>query len=110
MKKDLNRINQINPETDREGKIKKFLVFILMHEKFLDEADKDANDDLLSFIECSIKDIGYNYIGYKCLGDKEDQALFTRSTDLPLTNPHNQNDITYNEALGFLNKYNLMPA
>lgn len=96
---DTTRIKNLEVETERELEVKAFLLHHLVTDKvWLSDADCGSNDDLLSWVECSIKPFN----------DESEEELRASQTSPLLCTPNNQS-ITYNECLDFFKKYNLMP-
>lgn len=89
--KDKERVEGITPKNDLEIRVKDFLLAQFSNEEndmWLKDADKEANDDLLSYIEN--------------LADAEEKI---GSDDYRLRGT----DVTYNQVMKFMNDYNLMP-
>ena len=104
--KDFNRLLAITGKTPKEEKIRLYLIRLFdfsptnkpENKKWLEDADHEVNDDLLSFLENS----------------PEDEALLNElNPPEGETNDGNHKlkdtDLTFNQVVEFLNTYNLMP-
>jgi hypothetical protein len=92
---DRERIEAITPKNNLEIKVKEFLLEAFEKQEnqiWLKDADKEANDDLLSFIEV--------YYDLELVSNDE---LIEGTHKLRGTN------LTYNQVIDFMNDYNLMP-